>query len=245
MNPHPLDLNADLGEGYPFDEALMEVVSSANICSGAYIENEASVEEAIQLATQADLRIGIHVGYPDVEGFGRRTAYQNPRDFESALHRQVDQFLEYTLAASASVHYLKPHGALYHDLIPESDLWEILFKVCETHRWPILHLAHSDLLTVAATVSGAFNEAFVDRRYKTAYQLVDRQTEGAVLTDIEEVLAQAVNLATGKIILSDGTEHQLSAESLCLHGDTVGALTLGKQVRHGLEEIDVEIRAFV
>jgi len=244
MQPQSLDLNADLGEGYPLDAALMDVVSSANICSGAYIANDSSVKDAIQLATHADVRIGIHIGYPDIEGFGRRLAFQMPRDFESSLHRQVDQFLEHSLNAGASVGYLKPHGALYHDLIPESDLWEILFKVCESHRWPILHLAHSDLLKVAATVAGAFNEAFVDRRYETAHRLVDRQIEGAVLTDAEEVLAQAVNIATGKIILSDGTEHQLIAESLCLHGDTAGALTLGKQVRHGLEEMDVEIRAF-
>lgn len=245
MKPHPIDLNADLGEGYPFDEALMGVVTSANICSGAYIADDASVKEAIQLATQANVRIGIHVGYPDIEGFGRRSAFQKPRDFKSSLHRQIDQFLEHSLKTGASVRYLKPHGALYHDLIPESDLWEILLQVCETHHWPILHLANSNLLQVSATVAGAFNEAFVDRRYETVHQLVDRQIKGAVLTEVEEVLAQAVNLAAGKVILSEGTEQQLSAESLCLHGDTAGALTLGKQVRHGLEEIDVEIRAFV
>ncbi|MFK8058439.1 MAG: LamB/YcsF family protein [Saprospiraceae bacterium] len=245
MEPITIDLNADLGEGYPFDAELMDIVTSANICSGAYISDEDHVRSAIVLATEADVRIGIHVGYPDIERFGRVAAFQSPRDFESALHRQVDQFLEMVESANGSVFYLKPHGALYHDLIPESDLWDVLFKVCDTHGWPLMHLADSNFLKVAATVAGAVNEAFIDRRYATVGSLEDRSLEGAVITDEEEVLAQAVSIATGKVILSDGIEKPISAQSLCLHGDTPGALTLASSVKERLHEKLFMIAPFI
>ena len=245
MNQLTIDLNADLGEGYPFDAELMKVVTSSNICSGAYIDDAAPVRKAISLAIDAGVRIGIHVGYPDIENFGRRAGYQSPKAFESSLQRQVDQFLEMAVIKDAAVQYLKPHGALYHDLIPESDLWEILLKVCDMHKWPLLHLAHSDILSVAATVTGAFHEAFVDRRYASAQALIDRSAKGAVLTDSEEVLAQAVSLVNGEVALQDGTTIQLTAQSLCLHGDTEGALFLGQRIRTGIEDADFNIEPFL
>lgn len=244
MKQLTIDLNADLGEGYPFDEALMQVVTSANICSGAYIIEDTPVRKAIAHAANAEVQIGIHIGYPDVEGLGRRSAFLSPKTFQSALQRQVDHFLELALAEAATIRYLKPHGALYHDLIPESALWDILLRTCETHQWPVLHLAQSALLEVAATVAGAVHEGFVDRRYASPDALVDRSIEGAVMIDPEEVLAQAVSLAMGNVVLADGTKELVKAQSLCLHGDTAGALDLGKHVRSGLQEANVTITPF-
>ncbi len=245
MKQLSIDLNADLGEGFPFDAELMNVVSSANICSGAYIANTQPVRQALALAVRAEVRVGIHVGYPDVEGFGRRAEYQTPKEFSKALHEQVDRFLVLAKAVNADVLYLKPHGALYHDLSSKSDLWEILIKCCEQHQWSIMHLAASDFLAEASKSIDAIHEGFVDRRYASTQELVSRSNPQGVLTDVEEVLAQAQELANGKVSLADGAGAELNVQSLCLHGDTPNALQLGTAVRKYLIKNNILISSAV
>ena len=234
MQPQSIDLNADLGEGFPHDAELMQIVTSANICSGAYIPNDEPVKAALALAKAHDVRVGIHVGYPDVEGFGRTSNFMSPAEFKVALDEQVDSFLVLAKAAGVEVKYLKPHGALYHDLIPQSELWTIILRVCFKHDWSVVHLAGSNFLKLAAEGIGTIHEGFVDRRYESTKQLLARDQKGAVLQDEAEVLAQAKSLVKGRLKLNDGRVVSSKVNSLCLHGDTPGAVQMGGSVRRGL-----------
>ena len=245
MKQLSIDLNADLGEGFPFDAELMKIVSSANICSGAYIASDEPVREALALAKANDVAVGIHVGYPDVEGFGRRSNYMDPAAFAVALDAQVKSFLVLAEAENVKVSYLKPHGALYHDLNHKSELWNILIEVCVRHGWPVMHLAESDFLSEADTAIKTIHEGFVDRRYASGKELVSRSNPRAVLTDLQEVLAQAQGLLNGGVTLEGGSPQVLSVQSLCLHGDTPGAVNLGLAVRNNLLDNQVLVSAIL
>lgn len=220
-----IDLNADLGE-IEGDLALMEVVSSANVACGAHAGDDATMKEAVRLAALHGVRLGAHPSYEDRAGFGRVERGEEPFSVARSVATQVGR-----LAAHGTVSYVKLHGALYHRANGDAEMASAIVELL-----PVPHvLAQPGRFTEAAEKRGfaVTLEGFCDRAYREDGSLVPRGEPGAVLHDTDEVAAQAVRLARSGHI-----------GSLCLHGDTPGAVALARRVRQALEQEGLEVASF-
>ncbi|MFJ6538958.1 LamB/YcsF family protein [Paenarthrobacter sp. NPDC091711] len=248
-----MDLNADLGESFGSwtmgdDASMFRIVSSANVACGFHAGDPLTMLDSCRAAFELDVRVGAHVGYRDLAGFGRRSLDMTFDELFGDVLYQLGALDGMAHAVGASVDYVKPHGALYNRIVRDAEQAEAV--VAAVHAYdpglPVLGLPGSAWLTLAEE-SGhpVFREAFVDRAYLPDGTLVPRTQEGAVLHDPDAVVAQAVRLATRKEVLAiDGTVVPVQADSLCIHGDTPGAVNMAAAVREGLEKAGVEIEAF-
>lgn len=248
-----MDLNADLGESFGSwtmgdDASMFRIVSSANVACGFHAGDPLTMLDSCRAAFELDVRVGAHVGYRDLAGFGRRSLDMTFDELFGDVLYQLGALDGMAHAVGASVDYVKPHGALYNRIVHDPDQAEAV--VAAVHAYdpglPVLGLPGSAWLKLAEE-SGhpVFREAFVDRAYLPDGTLVPRSEEGAVLEDPAAVVAQAVRLATRKeVVAVDGTVVPVSADSLCIHGDTPGAVNMAAAVRAGLEEAGVQIEAF-
>jgi len=253
-----IDLNADLGEGVgvdpiALDDSLLTVVSSANIAAGGHAGDTDSMARVCERAAQHHVAIGAHVSYVDREGFGR-----NPNNVDdNTLRAQIlDQITVLDLAAQAAdsaVTYIKAHGALYHRAcIPGSREAEIIidsalqFKAEHGRSLAILGFAGSDLI-VRAREAGlkAANEAFADRTYTAEGWLVARGEQDAVITDAIQALTRLKRLLRDdQIIAIDGTPIEVKAQSICIHGDTPGAVVMARRLKAAIDADRVKIAPF-
>ncbi|MFK0040467.1 LamB/YcsF family protein [Paenarthrobacter sp. NPDC090517] len=248
-----MDLNADLGESFGSwtmgdDASMFRIVSSANVACGFHAGDPLTMLDSCRAAFELDVRVGAHVGYRDLAGFGRRSLDMTFDELFGDVLYQLGALDGMAHAVGASVDYVKPHGALYNRIVRDAEQAEAV--VAAVHAYdpglPVLGLPGSAWLTLAEE-SGhpVFREAFVDRAYLPDGTLVPRTQEGAVLHDPDAVVAQAVRLATRKEVLAiDGTVVPMEADSLCIHGDTPGAVNMAAAVREGLEQAGVQIEAF-
>jgi UPF0271 protein len=248
-----VDLNADLGESFGSwtmgdDAAMFRIVSSANVACGFHAGDPLTMLDSCRAAFDLDVRVGAHVGYRDLAGFGRRSLDMSFDELFGDVLYQLGALDGVAHAVGASVDYVKPHGALYNRIVHDAEQAEAV--VAAIHAYdpglPVLGLPGSAWLGMAEE-SGhpVFREAFVDRAYLPDGTLVPRSQEGAVLHDPAAVVAQAVRLATrGEVVAQDGTVISVHADSLCIHGDTPGAVEMAAAVRKGLERAGVEIEPF-
>lgn len=243
-----MDLNADVGEGCGDDAALMPLITSASIACGAHAGDAASMQDTVAAAASQGVRIGAHVSYPDREGFGRRELGMPLATITSEVLDQLRVLDAVTRAAQVRVNYLKAHGALYNRMADDAGTADAVIAAIKAFdaSLPLLTLPGS-IAMQRAQLHGlkVFGEAFADRAYTSAARLVPRSRADAVMTEAAAVVRQAVALASsGKIRSAEGVEITIHARSLCVHGDTPGAVTLAKAVRAALEEAGVEVCAF-
>jgi UPF0271 protein len=242
-----IDLNADLGEGDPYDEELLRIVSSANIACGGHAGDSESMARTIVAAMTHGVAVGAHPGYPDREGFGRRSGFMRGDELYAALTEQVSAFADTAAQIGARVAHVKPHGALYNDAVRDRDLADIIARVIsETPGGPALvGMADTELQFAAGRHGLTFvAEAFIDRAYEADGTLVSRKEPGAVHDNLAVATTQAVRLAVdGCVTARNGDEISVRADSLCIHGDTPGAAEKARAVRDVLESHGVEIRA--
>ncbi|MDX1515861.1 MAG: 5-oxoprolinase subunit PxpA [Woeseiaceae bacterium] len=242
-----IDLNADLGEGEPYDAALMRIVSSCNVACGGHTGDADSMSATVVLALANGVAVGAHPSYPDRDGFGRRSRYAAGTALYDALTEQVTALTDIAGDLGARVGHVKPHGALYNDAAADDALADILARV--TAELPgdvlLIGLPHSALAAAAGRSGiGYAAEAFVDRAYRADGGLVARGMPGAVLDDVDAIAAQAVSLAVEhRVTCADGGRIAIDADTLCLHGDTPGADEAAAAVRAALERHGVAIRA--
>ncbi len=228
-----IDLNADLGEGDPYDAELLKIVSSCNIACGGHAGDEVSMRVTIASAIANGVAIGAHPSYPDRDGFGRRSGYLAGDELRTSLIRQIRALIAVAAKLGATPAHVKPHGALYNDAVNNRELADVIASaVFETMPGAALvGLPNSELQNAAEHGALKFvAEGFVDRAYRGDGQLVPRSVPGAVHDSLELVLPQAVSLV-GKV------------DTLCIHGDTPGAADVAKAVREELEKLGVTIRA--
>lgn len=228
-----IDLNCDLGEGDPYDAELLAIVSSCNIACGGHAGDDASMRSTVAAAAANNVAIGAHPSYPDAEGFGRRTQYLGGEELRLSLIDQIRSLRKIAEEQGTAVTHVKPHGALYNDVLTDRDLAELVVSaVAEaTPGADIVGMSGSELENVAASRSLRFiAEAFVDRAYQADGQLVPRSEAGAVHESLETIVEQAVSLSS-------------SADTLCIHGDTPGCVAAAIAVRDALEKRGGEIRA--
>ncbi|MFF2842154.1 LamB/YcsF family protein [Paenarthrobacter sp. NPDC057981] len=248
-----MDLNADLGESFGSwtmgdDASMFRIVSSANVACGFHAGDPLTMLDSCRAAFELDVRVGAHVGYRDLAGFGRRSLDMTFDELFGDVLYQLGALDGMAHAVGASVDYVKPHGALYNRIVRDAEQAEAV--VAAVHAYdpglPVLGLPGSAWITLADEAGHpVFREAFVDRAYLPDGTLVPRTQEGAVLHDTAAVVAQAVRLATLKeVVAIDGSVVPVQADSLCIHGDTPGAVNMAAAVREGLEQAGVNIEAF-
>lgn len=246
-----IDLNADLGEsidGAPTadDEAMFAVISSASIACGGHAGDDLSMREAVDRAKRYGVAVGAHPSFVDRAGFGRTAASITP----DALRAQVQGQLERLVAAGADLAYVKPHGALYHRVTEDGATADAvttaIAEVSEQLGRPLPVLGLTGHIRTAAAARGLpfYREAFLDRGYFSSGALVPRTAPGALLEDPNVVAARAVRLATeGVVEAVDGSLLRPDAVSLCVHGDSPGAVAMARAVRAALDAAAVTVLA--
>ena len=249
-----IDLNADLGESFGRwtlgdDEAMLDVVTSANVACGFHAGDPRGLLRVCEMASERGVVVGAQVGYHDLAGFGRRFIDLDPADLMADVIYQIGALQGVCSAAGTSVRYVKPHGALYNAIVHhEAQAAAVVEAVRRVDAsLPLLCLPGSVLLTIAEAAGlPTVTEAFADRAYTAAGTLVPRTEAGAVLHDPEAVAARAVQLVvTGQVQAADGFALDVVAASLCVHGDSSGAVSMATAVRAGLEAAGVTLAPFV
>ncbi|MBB5917082.1 UPF0271 protein [Nocardia transvalensis] len=246
-----IDLNSDLGEGFGAwsmgdDAALLEVVTSANIACGFHAGDPAIMRRTCELAVARGVCIGAHISYRDLAGFGRRAMAVPPRELADECLYQIGALDAFARAAGDRVRYVKPHGALYHAASADRAIADAVAGAAAVHGGlALLGLPGSELAAAAAAAGIDFHaEGFADRAYTPAGALVSRGTPGSVL-DEESALAQAISIAVdGATEDIDGGRVPVPARSLCVHGDSPGAVAMARSIRDALAGKGIEIEAF-
>jgi 5-oxoprolinase (ATP-hydrolysing) subunit A len=236
-----IDLNSDVGEGFASwpggpDVELMEVITSANVACGFHAGDPSILRATCALAAERDVAIGAQVSYPDLLGFGRRFIDMRPDELTDAVIYQIGALQAFAKVAGTTVRYVKPHGALYNTIVHhEAQAAAVVRAVVEYDaELPLMGLPNSVVEREAASAGLRFvREGFVDRGYTPQGTLIPRGTPGALLTDVDSVVAQA-RLLVGQQV-----------ESLCTHSDTPGAATLAAAVAMALRSDGLTVRPFV
>jgi 5-oxoprolinase (ATP-hydrolysing) subunit A len=251
---HTVDLNADLGEGFgPYHlgagAALMPLLTSANIACGFHAGDAMTMREAVAAAAKHGVVIGAHPGYPDLQGFGRRDLSATPAEITAYVIYQIGALDAVCRAGGVRLRYVKAHGALYNraatDRVVADAIAEAIRLVDPSLM--MLGLAGSQLIAAGdAAGLGTAAEAFADRAYARDGTLVPRSVAGAVIHDTEAVVARALRMVTtGSVTAIDGTDVAIRADSLCVHGDTPGAVALVRALRTHLDHHGVRVSPFV
>lgn len=254
MGDTVIDLNADLGEGFGRwslgdDDALLEVVTSANVACGFHAGDPTTLRRVCALAADRGVVVGAQVGYRDLAGFGRRFVDVEPHDLTNDVLYQIGALEAFARVAGDRVRYVKPHGALYNAIVHHEAQAAAVVDAVRRYdpALPVLGLPGSVFLELAADAGlTTVAEAFADRAYTPEGTLVSRREDGAVLHDAEEVAARCVAMATrGEVEAVDGSRVAVRPASLCVHGDSPGAVAMAGRVRAGLEQAGVRVAPFV
>jgi 5-oxoprolinase (ATP-hydrolysing) subunit A len=242
-----IDLNADLGEGDPFDEELLQIVSSCNIACGGHTGDADSMATTVRTAIANGVNVGAHPAYPDREGFGRKSGFQSGDALYQSLSEQVTALADIAAQLGAKLAHVKAHGALYNDAVTDSGLADLIARVTsEVQGSPaLIGMANTELQYAAERHGLKFiAEAFVDRAYAPDGSLVPRSEPGAVHSELPVITTQAVSLAKdGRVTSRSGDIIDVTADTLCIHGDTPGAAEKARAVRDVLKNHGIEIRA--
>lgn len=248
-----IDLNSDLGEGFGAwtmgdDAAMLDVVSSANIACGFHAGDPTIMLATARAAAERGVAIGAHVAYRDLAGFGRRPVHVTADELHADVVHQLGAMAATARVAGTAVTYVKPHGALYNTACADPVQAEAVVRAVADvdGSLAVLALPGSELL-LAAERHGlrAVAESFADRAYEPDGSLVSRSKPRSVLHDPGEVAARVLRMITeGVATAVDGTELQVRADSVCVHGDSPGAVAMARAIRATLTEHGVTIAPF-
>jgi len=253
MPVNKIDLNSDVGESFGnytlgMDEDIIPLISSANIACGFHAGDPTVMKRTIAIAREKGVAIGAHPGLPDLIGFGRRKMDASLQEIQDYVTYQVGAIQAFATAQSMNLQHVKPHGALYNMAVQNPEIWEavaeaiaaldknlILFVLAGSNR--------PDLEAIGARHGIRIGfEFFGDRAYNPDGSLVSRKKPGAVIHDHEMVAEKVLKMVKdGKVVCIDGSEIDMTADTICVHGDNPSALALVKNIRETLEAAGVEI----
>jgi UPF0271 protein len=248
-----IDLNSDLGEGFGHwslgdDDALLGVVTSANVACGFHAGDASTMRRVCDRAAERGVSIGAQVGYRDLPGFGRRFIDIEPEALTQDVIYQVGALEAFARVAGSRVRYVKPHGALYNAIVHHEEQAAAVVQALADYdpTLPVLGLPGSAWLRLAEEAGlSVVPEAFADRAYTPQGTLVPRRSPGAVLDDAGEITRRCVAIATGEPITDiDGGRLTVTAGSVCVHGDTAGAVDIARSVRDALVSAGVTVSPF-
>lgn len=239
-----VDLNCDLGEGYGIyrkgrDEALLDVVTSANIACGFHAGDPAVMRRTVQLCLEKGVEIGAHPGLPDLQGFGRREMRITPQEAHDMTIYQIGALYGFVKAAGGELHHVKPHGALYNMAAANPELAlaiaEAVYRID-----PILviyGLSGSELIRAGERIGlRTASEVFADRTYQEDGALTPRSSDSALIHDEAAAAEQALRMVRqGSVLTTRGTEVKMKADTVCIHGDGERAVEFAWKIRKTLE----------
>jgi UPF0271 protein len=244
-----IDLNCDMGESYGrwtlgADEAIMPLISSANVACGFHGGDPHVMRRTVELALAHGVALGAHPSLPDLMGFGRRKMDVSPRELQDYLAYQTGALREIARAAGATLQHLKPHGILYGMMEADEALAAVAGQSAMDSGLILMTLA-SGRYDATCRKMGArvASEGFADRAYNVDGTLVSRKIAGSLVTDPARAAAQAVQMATqGKVRTMDGVDIDISVQTICCHGDTPGAERIVRAVREALEKAGCQVK---
>ena len=248
-----VDLNADLAEGFGIwelgdDDAMLDIVTSANLACGFHAGNPVGLARTCRAAAIRGVRIGAQVGYFDLAGFGRRRIDVEPAELTADVIYQIGALQALAKAASTALRYVKPHGALYNTIVTDIDQARAVAEAIHATdpSLPVLGLAGSVLFTEAERLGlRTVAEAFADRAYQPDGQLVPRSHVGAVIHDPAQIADRVLSMVKTKSVTAvDGSVIAIEVESVCVHGDSPGAVEIAGAVRDRLLAEGIELAAF-
>ncbi len=244
-----IDFNCDMGESFGvhklgYDEEVIGYITSANVACGFHAGDPGWMAHTVRIAEENGVAVGAHPSFPDLQGFGRRTMKVEPEEAKNDVKYQVGALQAFT--SGKRLQHVKPHGAMYNQAVNDEAL---AVAICEAileidHSLILLALAGSQWLSVAEVMGvRVAKEIFADRALNADGTLVARSVPGAVIRDAIEVAERSVRMVTeGVATAITGEEIEVDADSLCLHGDTPGAVEMVKSVRRELESAGVDIK---
>ena len=244
-----IDFNADIGESFAgyklgFDEELVKYITSANIATGFHAGDPDWMARTVQLAEENGVGVGAHPAYPDLGGFGRRDMALTPGEVHNIVVYQVGAISGFT--SGHRLQHVKPHGALYNRAVKDAAIAQAIVEAVKSFDTDLVHVVLAgSLWEEVARGAGVrvARECYADRAVTPDGTLVPRSQPGAVVHDAERVIARSLKLATeGRVVAVDGTEIEFSADSICLHGDTEGAVELAAALRREFARAGVEIK---
>ena len=249
-----IDLNSDVGESYGRwelgdDAAVLGVVTSANVACGYHAGDATTLRRTWGLAAEHGVVVGAQVGYHDLAGFGRRFIDMDPVELADDILSQIGALEALARVSGTAVRYVKPHGALYNAVVEHESQARAVVDAVRTYdpALPLVGLPGSVLLATAERAGlRTIREAFADRAYTPQGTLVPRREAGAVLSDPAEVARRVVQMVVdGHVDAIDGSRVTVHAESVCVHGDSPGAVAMAQRIRADLAAAGVELGAFV
>ena len=243
-----IDFNCDMGESFGmykmgFDEEVIKHITSANIACGFHAGDPMWMRHTVELAEAHGVAIGAHPSFPDLNGFGRRNMVVSPTEAKNDVTYQVGALQAFT--ASKKLQHVKPHGAMYNMAVNDESLAQ---AICESvmdvdPQMILVALAGSRWIDIAEDMGmKVAREIFADRALNPDGTLVSRSQPGSVIHDTNEVVERSLRMVTeGKATAISGEEIDVQADSLCLHGDTPGAVEMAAELKRELEAAGVEI----
>lgn len=243
-----VDFNCDMGESFGqyklgCDEEVIKYITSANVACGFHAGDPQSMQYTVELAEKHGVAIGAHPAFPDLQGFGRRNMSVTPTEARNDVAYQIGALQAFT--KSHRLQHVKPHGAMYNMAVNNTDLAKAINEaVLETDPGMIIIVLAGSIWANLAREMGlkVAEEAFADRALNADGTLVPRTQRGSIIHDLQEVVERSVQMVTeGKVKAITGEYVSIKADTLCLHGDTPGAVEMAKAVRSGLESSGVNI----
>lgn len=242
---YKVDLNCDLGEGAPFDQEIIPLISSANIACGFHAGDSGMMHQTIELCRANSVSAGAHPGYPDRENFGRININVTPKQVYDYTLYQLGALSAFAKANGVSLQHIKPHGAMYNMAAKNRALADaIVDAVCDFDRNLILlALSGSEMITSAKEKGIRYaSEVFADRAYEADGTLRPRSLEGAMIEDENEAIQRVVRMVKeGKVTAYTGEDVDIEAHSVCVHGDGIKALEFVRALRHAFKKNEIEI----
>ena len=248
-----IDLNCDMGElpeaiADGTQEALLRSITSANVACGGHAGDEPTMRTTIEQALRAGVAVGAHPGYPDRENFGRLELKMSAEAVANSIYEQVGALAEVATKCGTKLLHVKPHGALYNQAVKNRELAEAIAQgVAKFSKDLVLMgLAESPMLDVFREAGFAVAaEAFADRRYEPDGTLRSRKFENALIRDPAEAAKQALSIAQRGIVTThDGTEVKITAQTICIHGDTPGSVQIAAAVARTVRNAGLSVSAF-
>ncbi len=230
MEKTGVDINCDLGEGMGNEAAILPLISSCNIACGGHAGDTQSMREVVQLAKKYGVKVGAHPSYPDREHFGRISRSLPKTQLTRSIREQIETLLAIVGEEGMSLHHIKPHGALYNDLVRDADLAQtFLDAVAPYTSISCLYAPYGSIIAKMALDQGIDlkYEAFADRNYRADLSLVPRSEANALLTEQKEVLAHLLPMIKKQEVKTvSGDTVKFLADTYCIHGDTPTALEI-------------------
>jgi UPF0271 protein len=242
-----IDLNCDMGEGMPFDELIFPYISSVNIACGYHAGSEEIMKRTVALALQYDIAIGAHPGFADKENFGRKEMHLTDENYYNLVVEQLTALKKITDAGNATIHHVKPHGALYNMAVKNKALAAVITQAVKDFddKLILYGLSGSHLISEAQALNlQTASEVFADRTYQDDATLTPRLQPNALIKEENTSVHQVLQMIQhGTVTSVNNKTVPIVAETICIHGDNENAAMFAKQIYHNLKQNKIEIKA--